>query len=475
MEQVVGAPKIAGGATTAAAVDRRRLAALLPVLAPAAVVAALFALAAPALVVADTWLALVAGREIWKHGLPHFNALTVIHHGQPWVDQQWLGHLTLYGADRVGGLGFVVAVTTAAVLCGFCLAALAALERGAPPIVLLIFFAVAFLAGVWIAVARTQALAVPLYGLVLWLVCRDPGCGRRLTLLTVPALCLWANIHGSVLLGAAVLAGYGLLAAARSRSRQGALLFVAAPLCVLASPYATALPGYYRLMLDNPPFKRWINEWQPTVPAKDTAVFFCLAAVVAVILVIRRRGGLDALILVVSFAAALSAVRMLPWFGIASLAVVPPLFWHNKPAVVRGRGAEGFSIVMIGVIAICLIVGGARGRTASARVSDLARAPIGAHDLVYSDLDLADRLLWARPELRGRVAYDARVELLSAQGIHQMLTFNARAPGWRSVAAGYTVLAFDPRSPAPIPDLSGWRVVYRSSNAVLARRPPATP
>ena len=291
MEHVFRGPKLVGAEPVVTAAEQGRLAALLPVLAPAAVVGALFALAAPGLVVADTWLALVSGREIWRHGLPHSDALTVIHHGQPWVDQQWLGHLALFGADRLGGLGLVVAFTTAAVLCGFCLAALAALERDAPPVALLIFFSLAFLSGVWIAVSRTQALAVPLYGFVLWLICRDRTCSRRLTLLALPALCLWANVHGSVLLGSAAVAVYGLFAAVRSRSRQGALLSVSAPLCVLASPYASALPGYYKLMLDNPPFKRWINEWQPTVPEKDTAVFFCLAAIVACLLVIRRRGG----------------------------------------------------------------------------------------------------------------------------------------------------------------------------------------
>jgi hypothetical protein len=343
MEHAVGAPKIV---TAPAAVDRGLFAVLLPVLAPAAVLAALLALAARAAVVADTWLALVTGREIWEHGLPHSNALTVLHHGQSWVDQQWLAHLLLYGADRVGGLGLVVAVCFAAVLCGFGLAGLAALERGAPPVALLTFFCLAFLAGVWIAEVRTQALAVPLYGFVLWLICRDPACSRRLTLFALPALCVWANIHGSVLLGAAVVSAYGLYSAWRSRSRQGAVLALAAPLCVLASPYTTALPGYYRLMLANPPFRRWINEWQPTTPSKLTAVFFLLAAVVALTLVVRRRIGLDALLLVLSFAAGVSAMRMLPWFGITALAVVPPLFSRGGPSGLAGQGARALSIGM---------------------------------------------------------------------------------------------------------------------------------
>ena len=104
------------------------------------------------------------------------------------------------------------------------------------------------------------------------------------------------------------------------------------------------------------------------------------------------------------------------------------------------------------------------------------QAPISAHGLVYADFDLADRLLWARPELRGRVAYDARGELLSAKGLRRMLIFNARLRGWRSVADGYSVLAFDPKSPAPVPDLHrGWRVTYRSADVVLARRSQSQP
>jgi hypothetical protein len=468
MEHVIGAPSGSAARDLPAAERSAAFAILLPVIAPAALVAAVLALAGSAAVVSDTWLALVSGREIWEHGLPHSDRLTVLHLGQPWVDQQWLGHLALYGADRLGGLGLVVAVSFAAVLCGFCLAGLAALERGAPPLALSIFFFISFLSGIWIADARTQALAVPLYGLVLWLSCRDPDCSRRLTLLMLPTLCLWANIHGSVLLGAAVVGAYGLVAAVRSRSRQGALVAAAAPLCVLASPYATALPGYYRLMLAHPPFQRWITEWQRTVPSKMTAIFFVLAAVVAAMLVIRRRGGADALILLIAFVAALSAVRMLPWFGIAALALAPQLFSRSGSQSLAGPGGRTLSIAMTAAIAACIVVAGVRGNGGTSQVADLGRIPLSAHDLVYPDFDLADRLLWARPELRGRVAYDARVELLSAKALRKVLTVNARAAGWRSAVGRFSVLALDPESRTA--GLGGWRVMYRSSNVVLARR-----
>src|SRR6266540_549430 len=56
----------------------------------------------------DTWLALVAGREIVQHGLPRHDALTAWTLGDRWVDQQWLAQLTLYGLERVGGLRLVL-------------------------------------------------------------------------------------------------------------------------------------------------------------------------------------------------------------------------------------------------------------------------------------------------------------------------------------------------------------------------------
>src|SRR5436309_14596310 len=35
----------------------------------------------------DSWLALVAGREVWQSGLPHHEILTSLALGSPWIDQ----------------------------------------------------------------------------------------------------------------------------------------------------------------------------------------------------------------------------------------------------------------------------------------------------------------------------------------------------------------------------------------------------
>lgn len=102
-------------------------------------------------------------------------------------------------------------------------------------------------------------------------------------------LCLWANIHGSVLLGAAVVSAHGFQALLRTgRRRLPLAVFLLAPATILASPYALALPAYYRTMLLHPPFGREIIEWQRTTPA-TAPLFFAIAAVAALALLIQRR------------------------------------------------------------------------------------------------------------------------------------------------------------------------------------------
>ena len=62
----------------------------------------------PYLVASDTLLALVAGRRIATGSLPHHDTLTIWPHGATWVDQQWLGQLSMYEIHGVGGLRLVI-------------------------------------------------------------------------------------------------------------------------------------------------------------------------------------------------------------------------------------------------------------------------------------------------------------------------------------------------------------------------------
>src|SRR5918996_6517749 len=58
----------------------------------------------PALVINDTWLNLMAGREVVENGLPSRDEITVYGLGATWTDQQWLGPGFIYRGYSPGGL-----------------------------------------------------------------------------------------------------------------------------------------------------------------------------------------------------------------------------------------------------------------------------------------------------------------------------------------------------------------------------------
>jgi hypothetical protein len=447
----------------------------LPVVAPAALLSVVLAGIAAHLVLTDFWVGLVSGREVWQHGIPSSEHLTSLAAGHHWVDQQWLAQLAMYASERIGGVGLTVAVCSAAVVACFVLCAAVAHRRGASPTVLLLFFCLAFLAGPWGVQARTQALALPLFGLVVWLLCRDTEGERKVTLAVLPALCLWANLHGSVLLGVAIVAAYGV-ALIWHRRPVGLIYALAAPLCVFVSPYGFSLFGYYETMTVHSPFGQQIVEWQRTTPSRGTAVFFLLG-VVAVVLLFARRNSVrlfDALLLVVTFAFGLFAIRLTPWFGLAALAVLPPLATRHNVRFHGIAAAVAAVTTAAVVLASFALIPGRAVPLNSWRPDRLAAVrELPARERVFANLELADWLLWEVPSLRGRVAYDGRPELLTRREFDEVvMRATTFAPGWQRVLARYQLVVLDPSRAARLVRLGGWRKLATAPRFVLMVRSP---
>jgi hypothetical protein len=447
----------------------------LPVVAPAALLAVVLAGIAPHLVLTDFWVGLVSGRELWQHGIPSTEHLTTLAAGHHWVDQQWLAQLLMYAAERIGGVGLTVALCSATVVTCFVLCAAAAHRRGASPTVLLLFFCLAFLAGPWGVQARTQALALPLFGLVVWLLSRDAEGKQKATFAVLPALCLWANLHGSVLLGVAIVATYGGSLVWR-RQLLGLVYALAAPLCVFVSPYGFSLFGYYETMTVHSPFGQQIVEWQRTTPSRGTAVFFLLGAVGVLLLFARRKSvrPFDLLLLVVTFAFGLFAIRLTPWFGLAALAVLPPLATRRNVKF-QGIAAAAAAVTVAAVLLVSLAVMPGRAVPSDSWRSDRLAAvrELPTRERVLADLDLADWLLWEVPILRGRVAYDGRPELLSRAEFNDVVMRAATlAPGWRRVLAPYQLVVLGPTQAARLVRLGGWHELTNAPRFVVLARAP---
>src|SRR5205814_9844108 len=118
---------------------------------------------------------------------------------------------------------------------------------------------------------------------VLWLLVADSRASSRRVFLVFPILALWANLHGSALLGAAFVSLAGLVVQAealRTRPRRpsprGLLLALGPWPCLLVSPYALHLPGYYEKVLVGGDFSHFVTEWAPTTLSPATAPVYLL-------------------------------------------------------------------------------------------------------------------------------------------------------------------------------------------------------
>jgi hypothetical protein len=435
--------------------------------------------------VVDGWMALASGRWIAQHGLPSHDTLTVWTHGRRWTDQQWLAQLGLYGLWRLGGIKLALLVHALLVTSGLVVAALIARTRRASALsvtwvaipVLIAYYPVA-------SVMRPQSFAFPLFATTLWLVLSDTRRPSRRVFLTLPLLVLWTNLHGSVLLGAMLVSLAGLVAMIEQRrpNGHGLVLLLAPWACLFASPYALDLPSYYDKILVGGHFKKFVTEWAPTTLTPGTAAVYLL--VLGGLWLLGRAGReaplLDHLAFVLTAVLAFEAVRNTAWVGLVALAVLPPLVDRLRGPVQdppRMNRVLAITILATAVIAVAAVATKqtswftTKFPTAAAQSASAAAGPTGR---VFATTPYADWLLWSRPALAGRVAFDARFELLSTKDVQRIAQLQARSGDWLKTVSGYRVFVLNGRSDRSLAQSLihrlPARVVFSSPQVVVLRR-----
>lgn len=414
----------------------------------------------------DTWLALVAGRAIVHGGLPHHDHLTAWTLGRTWIDQQWLGHLLAYGIYAAGGLVLLAIVQV--ILLGGAVGGAAAVARSAGAtarttawLLVASIYPILYAAGG----VRTQSFVLPLYVAVLALLLRDSRRPSNAVLLTLPLLVLWANLHGSVVIGAGLVLLRAALGLVEGRSRlRYALLAIGAPLAIAATPYGAGILGYYRHTLVNPAFRSLVTEWGPPVPGLVTAPIFVLMGVAIWLLARRTKevGRFALLAELALIALSLGAVRSVVWLGLASIVLLAPALdaelGRRELGVERINRTVGivgiyFVVLVVGIVAARGTGGLVRGYPAAAGDAVARAAAARPGTLVYSNEHFGDWLLFEHPELAGRVAFDARFELLDAPQLQRIFDWtNQITTGWRSATAGSGVIVLDVSDEQPITD-----------------------
>jgi hypothetical protein len=443
----------------------------------------------------DTYFDLYVGRYVAGHGIPDRNVVTVMAHGQPWIDQQWLAQLAYYRAWQLGGYALVTTLSIVLVSAGSAFLGALMLRRGVSPLAMCAWTLAAIAVSYGYATPRAQSFGYLLVPLVLWLVLEDDGRSvpRGCAWLSIPLLVLWANVHGSVLLGAgfvSLCATRRAWSARRRRDRRGLvsylLLALGAVLSVICTPYGFGVVRYYGSLIGNPELARNVAEWgPPSLKSPDSWAFFAVVIAVAVAVTIGwRRGNRPqpelAIFGVITVGVAVTAFRNTPWFGVAGCLLAADMMAGRS--VSRAPGVS-FRRMLACVLAACALVAatGIALEPASqfeasipGRAIDVSAHIAGSNPrvLILADQVSAVGLLWLHPASLGQVAFDIRVEQYNQAELAAIFDFmGASESRWQRILSSYGVVVVSRKQHARLAEAMtrqpGWRVVYTDATGVV--------
>jgi hypothetical protein len=444
----------------------------------------------------DSWLTIVGGREIVQHGLPTHDALAIWTQGREWVDQQWLAQLLFYGLYALGGIKLALFAHMVSAAGAFILAVVVSRRRGASTrsvcwIAVPTYFLLTW--GSWNA--RAQSFAVLFFVLLVALLISDARSPSRRVFLVVPLLILWANIHGTAVTGALLVALWGITYAIERRKRpfrewapRSAALVVAPLACLFASPYAVNLPHYYETMLFNSGFRDYVTEWSPTAFSVQTAPFYLLAFLTVWLMGRTRKRLLrfEQVLLLVTLLIGLQTIRGVIWFALTALMLIPVGLDGVLESNVR---AQRFRLLNRSLIAVSIVGAVAALAAVSAKPStwferNYPSGILAAFDRaqardpqlrVFANESYGDWLLLRRPAVRGRLAWDIRFELLSTSELQRLLKIRRRTDGWQRLVAPYGLFVLkkgpETKLASALLRRPGARVEYRGQGAIVISRP----
>jgi hypothetical protein len=220
----------------------------LPWLTAAGIGLLLLALAPRLLSDPDTYSHIALGRWIAAHqAVPWADPLSQTMRGAPWIAFEWLSQLALASAFSLGGWPGVVALTMLAAALAFGLLAQALGRVWQPNAVVVAVLAALILIAPHL-LARPHVLAMPLMTAWFASLIRSNDEARPPDWRLLPAMTVWANLHGSFIFGLAMLAPLALEALYRADAggrarvlRQWCVFGLLAVAAACVNPYGPSL------------------------------------------------------------------------------------------------------------------------------------------------------------------------------------------------------------------------------------------
>lgn len=472
--------------------------AVLPPVAPRRPVpmsAALIAFALAALVLAtlapallrdpDTLWHVFVGHDILAtHALPTVDAWSWSKAGTPWIAKEWLSQLAYACAFDLGGWPAVTTLAVLAVALAFALIAREALARLEPiPAALLV--AIVFPLAAGHILARPHVLAwAPMVAFALTLIhAAEEARAPRWPALAL--ITLWANLHGSFLLGLVLVPIFALEALLRAAPtarlalglRWTAFLVAACAACLI-HPYGPhALTAAVSVLsLDG----LAIAEWKPTDFTHVGPMEVVLLGGAAALALTGRRINVVRLILVAALAhMALAHTRHAAIFGLlGALALIEPLaLGRPAPAPLRPPRRVALVASIAGLVALASQFWRADVVPDPSNRPDEALAAVRAAKIegrVFNEYGFGGWLISqhvptyvdGRTELFGRdfvATYQAAAMATDAAGLDRILA--DRRIGWTLLPPGLPAVTLLDRTP-------GWRRLWADDRAVVHVRTP---
>ncbi|MFV9503331.1 MAG: hypothetical protein AB4911_02065 [Oscillochloridaceae bacterium umkhey_bin13] len=404
----------------------------------------------------DFWWHMATGREIVASGqIPTVDGFSYSQAGQPFYNQSWLAQVGLYALFQLGGAPLLVVVQALMLALAYGLLLQLCIRQSGE-----LRLSVGFLLlGTVFAsfdnwVVRPQSYAIPLfmgylYLLTVWRTPRGPRKpGFWLPLLILPLLgALWVNLHGSFVLGGALI-GLTFVGEALRRvlvGRDAAQdpfgpapplwhLVVAGSLTGLSwliNPGGLQVLTYVRNLLGSSQVSQLVVEWAPpTTQTPGGTIFFLFVLAGIVILAYARRSPnqTDMLVAGAFLWLALGATRHNLWF----VAVATPLLvrqlatWRpeHTPRRAAYQGLPLLNGVVAGLLGLILVlalpwvkpilalppeVGSVLAPSTPVEAVQFMQGEAQRPSRLFHDMSYGSYLIWATPEQK--VWIDPRIEL----------------------------------------------------------------
>jgi hypothetical protein len=443
----------------------------------------------------DLTYQLRAGSEILEsRAIPTVDTWTFTVNGQPWFDQQWGAQVLMSTVFQTTGWTGLVILRALLVGATFGCLFLVARRAGLPPRNASLLTLVSFVVAAPALALRPQLFGLALFALLL--VALTVRRERVRIVWLIPLIILiWANVHGSFVLGPLAV-GLAWIADLRARREPRFELLAVAGVSVVAACITPFGPDAWRYAIGltaDPSVTGRISEWQRTLPTDVPGLLFYASVIAVGALVLRRRRDITwpTVLWLVAFAAiGVYAVRGIAWWALASVPPVALLVAGAIPAsterlgtptMQRANAAIAVLLVLVGVALLPIWRPPDAGTGTPAGL--LTDAPSGVTATLKQAVHTGDRIFSPQPwgswfesaVPDALVAVDSRVEIFPTSVWEAYDAVRAGTPGWEQLLADWKVdlVTTEPEDLDLVARLkaAGWTIVSTDSSGTVLRRP----